>query len=301
MKIKMVMNIFLILKMSKVYSRITFIKKISYACIFLLFPINVLAQEMCTKDKSFCLETIKNQEEIEFIAKNNVYLDLTTTIMFSKLLNADSEVKFPYTFVIKGKSKKNIFTLKPKVKSEKLSYKYYFHASTGNFMAKHDNNYEYTLPYQSGEEYKVIQGYDGDYSHQGEQEYSIDFGMPEGTDVLACRDGKIVSIKNDSDIGGADKSFSKHANLVIIEHSDKTLGAYLHLLKGTVLVKIGQYVKAGQLIAKSGNTGWSSAPHLHFCVYKAKDGFLRQSIPVKFKISPNESDVLYEDEVYKAF
>ncbi len=75
----------------------------------------------------------------------------------------------------------------------------------------------------------------------------------------------------------------------------------MHLLKGTVLVKIGQDVKAGQLIPKSGHTGWSSAPHLHFLVYKAKDGFLRQSIPVKFKISPNESDVLYEDEVYKAF
>ncbi|MFN8575250.1 MAG: M23 family metallopeptidase [Candidatus Sericytochromatia bacterium] len=272
---------------------------ISLQFLFIVSP--SFSEEVCTKDKFFCIETISTDDSVEFIAKNNVTYDLTTTLSFSKLINVESTVKLPYTFSLSGKTKKTILKLNQKDIDLKWSYRYNFHTMSGNFNAKNDYDYEYTLPFNAGEEYKVIQGYDGDYSHKGEQEYSIDFGMPEGTDVLACRDGKVVGIKNDSSTGGASKTYANQANFVMIEHSDKTIGAYLHLLKGTVLVKIGQNIKTGQLIAKSGNTGWSSAPHLHFWVYKAKNGYLRESFPTKFKIAPNKSDILYEDETYKAF
>ncbi|MGB8169537.1 MAG: M23 family metallopeptidase [Chthoniobacteraceae bacterium] len=44
------------------------------------------------------------------------------------------------------------------------------------------------------------------------------------------------------------------------------MGEYLHLQKNGVLVKVGDEVQAGDLVARSGNTGCSTGPHLHFHV-----------------------------------
>lgn len=278
------------------------LRKLSFITLLILIPLSAGAQETCTKDKSFCIETITNKDNnVDFVAKNRSDAEITSTLTMLKLVNMESSVKFPYTFSLEAKTNKKIFTLKQKNLLKSWNYNYNFNTIWGNFKAKHNDNYQYILPYNSGETYKVIQGYNGTYSHKGEHAYSIDFDVPEGTDVLASREGKVISVKNDSSIGGADKKYANDANYVLIEHDDKTIGSYVHLLKGTVLVSIGQYVKSGQLIAKSGNTGWSSSPHLHFWVYKAKDGYKVQSIPIKFKTSTNASEELKQGQSYTAF
>lgn len=279
------------------------LKKFSLITLIVLYANNAQAEQSCTKDKSFCINTVKNKKNssIDFFAENKSNIDITTTLLMKKLVNMKSTVSLPYTFLMLPKTEKKIFTLSRKDLLKPWSYNYIFNSIYGNFMATHNDDYKYTLPYNSGETYKVIQGYNGNYSHKGEQIYSIDLNLPEGTDILASRGGKIIGVKNDSSIGGADKKYANDANYVLIEHDDKTIGAYVHLLKGTVLVHIGQNVKVGQLIAKSGNTGWSSGAHLHFWVYKIKDGFKRESIPIQFKTSEYESEELQENESYTAF
>lgn len=84
----------------------------------------------------------------------------------------------------------------------------------------------------------------------------IDIDMPEGTSILATHDGTVV-VAGKHDYG----------NTVTIEH-DWGKSYYGHL--SDILVKEGETVKAGQLIAKSGNTGKSTGPHLHFGI-KPKD------------------------------
>ena len=79
--------------------------------------------------------------------------------------------------------------------------------------------------------------------------------------------------------------FEKHANFIIIEHSDGTLGSYAHLKQNGVVVKVGEMVKKGKLIGYSGKTGFTRGAHLHFIVYKAVDGKSRKSFPVKFMSS----------------
>lgn len=85
----------------------------------------------------------------------------------------------------------------------------------------------------------------------------IDISMPVGTFLTAPADGEVVYVgKNET--GG---------NQLKIKHSEISTG-YAHLSE--VLVKVGQKIKQGELIAKSGNTGQSTGPHLHFTVRKNK-------------------------------
>lgn len=66
-----------------------------------------------------------------------------------------------------------------------------------------------------------------------------------------------------------------------ILHDDGTMGVYLHMMKGSVTVREGQRVGAGSPIARSGNTGNSTGPHLHFVVQR-NVGLAVESIPFEF-------------------
>jgi murein DD-endopeptidase MepM/ murein hydrolase activator NlpD len=146
----------------------------------------------------------------------------------------------------------------------------------------------------------VTQGYHGSYSHKGSNEYAIDWQMPEGTPVFAARGGLVVKVKDDSNTGGSSMKYDPFNNYVLIRHNDGTLGHYCHLKKNGVTVKPGEMVKAGQLIAHSGNTGFSSGAHLHFSVFKTKDGRERISLPVKFQTADGKPVTLVEGKRYTA-
>jgi murein DD-endopeptidase MepM/ murein hydrolase activator NlpD len=131
-------------------------------------------------------------------------------------------------------------------------------------LGKHDDDYPYLLPYLRGRAFPVIQAYGGAFSHFGKMHFSIDFGMPLGTPVCAARPGRVVRIIDTFDEGGADRSFIDKCNIVEIQHTDRSTASYVHLAAKSVLVRLNQDVHAREVIAFSGNTGWSSRPHLHF-------------------------------------
>lgn len=80
----------------------------------------------------------------------------------------------------------------------------------------------------------------------------IDLAVPEGSDVRASGGGVVEAVGNDSSYG----------TFVLLRHPSGYETMYGHLSR--VLVGRGDDVKAGQVIALSGNTGRSTAPHLHF-------------------------------------
>ncbi|MFJ9799347.1 M23 family metallopeptidase [Streptomyces sp. NPDC101145] len=84
-----------------------------------------------------------------------------------------------------------------------------------------------------------------------------DFAVPVGTPVKATHSGIVVKAGPN---GGGDGP--AYGNAIVIKHSNGTYSQYAHLSK--INVKIGSKVKTGQNIARSGNTGNSSGPHLHF-------------------------------------
>ena len=128
-----------------------------------------------------------------------------------------------------------------------------------------DSNYIYELPFKPGKKVVIMQGYNGKYSHQGD--FALDFRVKKGTPIYASRDGIINKTTDSNRIGGPHKKFIGQGNHIIIKHADDTYAAYWHLLYLGVNVKMGDTIHKGQLIGLSGNTGYSSWPHLHFDVY----------------------------------
>lgn len=182
-----------------------------------------------------------------------------------------------------GKSKSQALFIYRDDKEQPWSWHYRTRWVKGDIHAQHDDFVLYRLPFEKKKSFRVLQSYHGRFSHQGAHEYTVDFAMREGMSVCAAREGVVVDTQDKYDEGGAEDSFKNKSNYVTIAHSDGTLGEYHHLKVQGVLVEVGQEVSAGDVIGLSGNTGYSSFPHLHFGVYSPKDGRALQSHPVAFR------------------
>ena len=128
---------------------------------------------------------------------------------------------------------------------------------------KRDSSYIYTLPFENRKKVFLVQGYESKlFSHKNER--ALDFKVKKGTRVCAARAGVVISLREDSDKGGLKKENLSDGNYVSIQHNDGSVAHYWHLQKDGAAVNVGDTVKTGQWIGLSGNTGYSSFPHLHF-------------------------------------
>jgi hypothetical protein len=96
--------------------------------------------------------------------------------------------------------------------------------------------------------------------------WAWDFALPIGTPIVAARDGIVAAAVDSFSGSGRRISDKPRANFVVVRHTDGTYSRYYHLERGSNAVRVGDSVVAGQTIARSGNTGFSSGPHLHFDV-----------------------------------
>jgi len=243
--------------------------------------------------------TRREGELTRFSVENRELCEVTMTFEVA-LSNLKGDKSLPYTATFPPGVVTEAFSLTPISGASKWEYHYTNYYKLGSNCAKHDDACEYELPYRPGRAFTVTQGYNGKFSHQGPNQYALDWQMPEGTPVCAARDGMVVSLKDDSDSGGSRMDYDQYNNYISIRHEDGTIGHYCHLQKGGCRVKIGQRVKAGECIAKSGNTGFSSGPHLHFCVFRTKNGRERESIPIRFRTSGAEGVTLLSGHSYRA-
>jgi murein DD-endopeptidase MepM/ murein hydrolase activator NlpD len=113
-------------------------------------------------------------------------------------------------------------------------------------------------------------------THQGRMEYAYDLATSIGTPVYAMRAGRVIGVQDRyPDTGGGAENISKF-NYVLIEHDGGYRSAYLHLkqgFRGQVQIKAGDRIEIGQLIGYSGNSGWSSGPHLHVEVQEPGEAY----------------------------
>ncbi len=234
-----------------------------------------------------------------FFAQNLAAGTVTTTFEM-QLENMAASAPLPYTTNVPANQTLEVFTLSPIKKDAAARYRCVNSATLGNAAAVHDDAHVYDLPYAPGSTFRVSQGYHGSFSHTGPDEYAIDWAMPVGTPVCAARAGVVVKSKDDEDKGGPRRRYQTHANCILIEHSDGTIGIYGHLAKDGSRVKVGQRVKAGDVIGLSGKTGFVEGPHLHFAVFKTRNGSERESLPVKFRTADNLALTLTTGREYTA-
>ncbi len=146
------------------------------------------------------------------------------------------------------------------------------------------------IPLRSTQTFEVTQGAFGRNSHsEVGNEYSWDFAVPFGTDVIAVEGGRVIDVyqPKDSHAGGCDPSLANSAHNIKVEHLDGTVAQYVHV--ESLLAK-GSSVARGETIAKTADNGWLCTPHLHFGIYRSKDHLYdspnRETVPLFFEQVP---------------
>lgn len=166
---------------------------------------------------------------------------------------------------------------------------------------EHRPEQPYRLPYALSSSVRISQAYPVTKTHgDPASRYAIDFVMPVGTDVFAARDGVVIEVASDFFESGTDYEVDgPRANVVRVLHADGTMALYVHLNWNTIRVVPGQRVRRGEYLADSGNTGFTTGPHLHFVVQRNEGGAL-VAVPVEFA-GPNGPITLVTGETYTAY
>lgn len=238
------------------------------------------ARETCSS-RWICIEAVEGDDLVEIYARNLQPYAVTVSLR-ARTRNLRAEGRNPSTRTVEGHERVRLLSLSPVAGGQDWHYRYFYDWTVGSLSPAHDDNYLYRLPFAGDRSYRVLQGFDTGFTHNGLEEFTVDFDVPEGTPVHAARDGVVARIEESNDRVCFGDGCGRFANYIVIVHPDGTTGEYYHLQKEGALVAAGEQVSRGQRIGLSGNTGNSTMPHLHFGVYRADSWGRTQSLPVRF-------------------
>jgi murein DD-endopeptidase MepM/ murein hydrolase activator NlpD len=256
------------------------------------------AQTTCERDDwgtpKVCLRQVNTAQGLMLYVQNFKYYPITLGFTLNlENLAADQAAPLIYP----PRSETRAFSLQRSNANQPWRWNYQYRWQEGSSAAKPDLQYHYHLPYRGT--HRLIQGFNGSFSHFGAEQYCLDWEMPEGTEVRAAREGIVVETEDRYSAGGPDPNRYK-ANFVTLQQPDGSLGYYLHLKPQGVLVQVGQKITAGTLLGWSGNTGFTTGPHLHFCVQKPQSPEVRISLPISFDTRQGQQIFLEQGKVYSS-
>ena len=220
---------------------------------------------------------------VRFLAENNFFAPVELRLRFTRFENLERPADFDdLGWVIPPKSTTEVMRL-PLIQGGAPNVEFTYEYHVGDPRAVHRPNAPYRVPYALATRFPVTQAYPDVVTHQSEaSQYAVDIAMPIGTDIFAARAGIVFDVSSDNWSGGIDPiNDGPKANVVQILHDDGTYAVYAHLNWNSIRVSPGDRVVRGQFIADSGNTGFSSGPHLHFVVMK-NAGLRARSLPFQF-------------------
>ncbi len=137
----------------------------------------------------------KLNEGVRLLVSCHNLLEATAVVRCPKAMNVTVTHSLPFRFSV-DRQLSNYELLRCSRKDPgdwKFDYEYNY--TIGVPSPAKTVNYVYSLPYSKNKRFKISQSYLGKFSHYKgtDNEYAIDFGMPEGTEVLACRPGVVIS------------------------------------------------------------------------------------------------------------
>ncbi len=205
-------------------------------------------------------------------------------VTFSELENLEPSVALPFYTALPPKTRRwPLFSLAVQERRDGHRHTIVYRSSLGDPSRAAPDGYLYLFPFAHGTKQRITQGFNGSFSHFDGIQYALDFDLDAGTPVHAARDGLVVKVKEDSNMGGVEPYYKDHSNNILIAHADGTFSNYSHLRQNGALVFAGQRVRAGDLIGYSGATGIATGPHLHFDLrIPQREGGMK-TVPMQFR------------------
>lgn len=218
-----------------------------------------------------------------YLLFNNFWGPVEVEFRLANAVNVLTEPELPARFVVPRQTEQPLVGIAALDPRQGFSYQLQLSSVPGPPISQPVQGNVLYPPFPAGESYFISQGFNGSTTHNSpDSEYAVDIVMPVGTTILAARAGVVMDIEEDFNKGGTDLGkFVDKANHVRILHDDGTMAVYAHLDLASVTVRAGARVQAGQRIARSGNTGFSSGPHLHFALQQNL-GMQMVSLPFRF-------------------
>ena len=240
-------------------------------------PLNTPAADPTTLAE---LEIVRDGEASEVYVSNRLGGPLEVDIGLTEAINVLARPALPLRQLVPANQRVRISRIEATADGV-ASYAVGLTAMPGDPRAM-PSDVVYALPVDEHSGWALGQAFHGGFSHTDEQNrYAVDIVVREGTPVLAARDGVVMQVESGFDSAGMNrKKFAERANLIRILHDDGSMGVYAHLKENGVYVQVGQRVGIGQQIGASGNTGYTSGPHLHFAV-QVNRGMRLVSVPFR--------------------
>jgi len=220
---------------------------------------------------------------LRLIAENSYFGPVQIFYQLESMENVAAGTVAQGLMVVPARSQAELIAVSRGDVSMPMRFEYQFQFIPGDPEARHEPESLYRLPYASAESFNVSQAYPDQMTHADpSSEHAIDFEMPIGTGVYAARSGVVIQVASDFFQSGTDLTVDgPRANVVRVHHDDGTMSLYAHLNWNSIRVVPGQRVERGEYLADSGNTGFSTGPHLHFAVQRNSGGSI-VSVPIQF-------------------
>lgn len=258
---------------------------------FLIFALTLFSfAAFAAEDYPLKLETRRDTEGFRVIAQNGGAAPVSVKAMLSEGKLVVATPAFPLVTVIPPHSGPMQLA---RIRGTKPGVRYSFHLeyrwAIGDYTASPRPDAPYRLPFEDGLSFRIGQAPGGPITTHSspENRQAIDIPMPEGTPLVAAREGVVVYTQTSQLYGAQNPELLSRANEIRILHEDGAITTYAHLAPNGVLVQPGQRVSTGTRIGFAGSTGYSSGPHLHFAVHKlvqTADGFAIVSLPILFHV-----------------
>lgn len=238
-----------------------------------------------SKPPSVSVSTRIVDREFQFIAKNDYYAPVEIVLALDGLTNVAHPTSGQVMrWIVDPRSEMTLLGLPTTGTDPEPAARFRFVSLFGDPRSHHDPPRPYRAPFPVAASYNITQAYPYGVTHDtADSRYAVDIAMPVGTDIHAARGGIVFEVASTNFRGGTDPDRdAASANIVRILHDDGTHAVYAHLNWNSIRVKPGDIVERGQYIADSGNTGFTSGPHLHFAVLR-NVGMRIESVPVVFE------------------
>ncbi len=219
-----------------------------------------------------------------YMVFNDYWGPVELELSLSDAVNVLSEPELPARFVIPGQTEQTLLGIAALDPYLSFQYRLNLKSVPGPPTPEPRDDQVYYPPFPKGDVFPVSQGFNGTMTHATPDSlYAIDIVMPVDTLILAARGGTVMDVEEDFNRGGMDEEkYADKANHIRILHPDGTMSLYAHLGLASVMVRPGARIRRGQPIARSGNTGFSSGPHLHFAIQQ-NVGMELISVPFQFR------------------